>query len=200
MTKRRGINLIEINLPIDVCVGATLLGEAKVEAVTIEEKVTQLYETLRMPVCRYLIAVLGSASEAEELAQEAFLKLYLQLERDSRSINDVRAWIFRVAHNLAVDRLKGGGRETRLDYKSWDEICCLLPDAALNPEQKLLENERFARLHRAVAQLSPQQRQCLLLRAEGFRYREIAEILNINISSVAEFIRRAIKRITDLGV
>jgi len=51
------------------------------------------------------------------------------------------------------------------------------------------------RLGQAVAALSPQQRQCLHLRTEGFRYREIAAILNISDSSVGEFLRRAIVRL-----
>ena len=83
----------------------------------------------------------------------------------------MRAWVFRVAHNLAVDRQKDGRRESAwLDYKSWDEVCLMLPDTHLDPEQKLLQSERFERLHIALGGLSAQQRQCLLLRTEGFRY------------------------------
>jgi len=58
---------------------------------------------------------------------------------------------------------------------------------------KLLE--KFERLHAAMARLSPQELQCLHLRAEGFRYREIAEILGIATKTAAEFLRRGIKKL-----
>ncbi len=51
------------------------------------------------------------------------------------------------------------------------------------------------RFHEAVENLSPQQQQCLYLRAEGFRYKEIAAIMEISDSSVSEFLRRAISRL-----
>lgn len=50
-------------------------------------------------------------------------------------------------------------------------------------------------MHRAVEGLSKQQRQCLHLRAEGFRYREIGEVLGIRISTVNEFVKRAVSRL-----
>ena len=59
----------------------------------------------------------------------------------------------------------------------------------------MLERERMAQIHRAVENLSPQQRSCLHLRAEGFRYREIAAIIGINPSTVGEFLQRAVKRL-----
>ena len=60
-----------------------------------------------------------------------------------------------------------------MDSRSWDELRECLPDTGLNPEQRILQMERFERLHAAMAWLSPQEMQCLHLRAEGFRYREI---------------------------
>ena len=59
----------------------------------------------------------------------------------------------------------------------------------------LLDRERMLRLHRAVSLLSHQQRQCLQLRVEGFRYREIAEILGVGSSTVGEFLQRAIHKL-----
>ena len=54
----------------------------------------------------------------------------------------------------------------------------------------------MARVQTAMSSLSEQQKQCLFLRAEGFRYREIAEILGVSISTVAESLRRAIRKLT----
>ena len=64
-----------------------------------------------------------------------------------------------------------------------------------HPELAILDREKMLRVHRAVSSLSYQQRQCLYLRAEGFRYREIAEILDVASSTVGEFLQRAIIRL-----
>lgn len=168
------------------------------ESVTLEEKVTRLFETLREPVYRYLVAAFGDAAEAEDITQDAFLQLYRTL-RDGGSIENARFWIFRVAHNLSVNRRKHAQFLSPLDAGAWEAICRSLADASLNPEQRVLQQERYERLHKALGRLSQQERQCLHLRAEGFRYREIAEILNIKTPTVGEFLRRGIKKLTTLN-
>jgi len=74
-------------------------------------------------------------------------------------------------------------------------VAAEIVDAADSPEQEILERERRQRVRQALAWLSPQQRQCLELRAEGLRYREISDVLGIQISSVRTFIVRAVARI-----
>ena len=69
------------------------------------------------------------------------------------------------------------------------------PDLAPNAEQRLLEQEQQQRLRRAMMRLSPQERYCLDLRAEGLSYREIAEVLGISVSSVNTFLGRGVKKI-----
>lgn len=185
---------IESGTEVEVCLDSALLLDLKYRTLKLEQKVTQLFETLREPVYRYLVATFSNPAEAEEITQEAFLRLYRHLH-SGQAINDVRSWIFRVAHNLAVDALKNNKHFTPNDPAAWNEICQLIVDPSLDPEQVVLQREKYERLHAALNQLSPQQRQCLHLRAEGFRYREIAEILEIDISSVVEFLRRGIKRL-----
>jgi|SRR5437867_26441 len=86
----------------ELCVDSTVLGLMQ-RTVTLEEKVSQLFELLRDPVYLYLTAVLGSPAEAEDITQETFLRLYRALHR-GQVINNVRFWLFRVAHNLAFDQ------------------------------------------------------------------------------------------------
>jgi RNA polymerase sigma-70 factor (ECF subfamily) len=59
----------------------------------------------------------------------------------------------------------------------------------------LIEREKMQRVQVAVKELSPQQRQCLYLRAEGLRYQEIADTLGVKVSTVAEFLKRAVTRL-----
>src|SRR5207247_3148831 len=141
------------------------------------------FELLREPVYRYLVATFGRPADAEDATQEAFLQLYRVL-RGGGDVANSRAWIFRVAHNLAVNRMAHERFLQPLEAAGWDELCASQEDGGPDPEQRAIDNERWAAFRDDVRRLSPQQRQCLLLRVEGFRYREIAEILGISISPV----------------
>jgi RNA polymerase sigma-70 factor (ECF subfamily) len=159
----------------------------------LNQRVTQLFEQLRDSVYRYLIVVVGSPAEAEEISQEAFLEFFRYLQ-NGQTVHNVRAWIFRVAHNLAINQLKSRKYVLTMDASFWDELCKLRPDPHPSPEQTVLHQEDFRRLHAAMGQLSPQQRECLVLRAEGFRYRQISEIMGMSDSNVAKSLHRGIKR------
>jgi RNA polymerase sigma-70 factor (ECF subfamily) len=71
------------------------------------------------------------------------------------------------------------------------------PDPSLNPEELFLQKEQLLRLDSAMSQLTERQRQFVHLRAEGLRYREIAEVLGTTVSTVNETLRRAIVRIME---
>ena len=74
----------------------------------------------------------------------------------------------------------------------------LLVDPAANPEQQLASDQRRDRLRAVVRALPERDRQCLYLRAEGFRYREIAGVLEISLGSVAKSLARAVTRLTNM--
>jgi RNA polymerase sigma-70 factor (ECF subfamily) len=66
-----------------------------------------------------------------------------------------------------------------------------------SPEQAVLEKERFRILRKAIALLTETERQCLLLRAGGLRYREIAEVLGISTSTVGDTVERATRKLAE---
>jgi RNA polymerase sigma-70 factor (ECF subfamily) len=65
------------------------------------------------------------------------------------------------------------------------------------PEQELLAKEKFRQLRAAIPSLTESERECLLLRAEGLRYREIGEVLGIATSTVADSVDRAIRKLAE---
>jgi RNA polymerase sigma-70 factor (ECF subfamily) len=166
------------------------------EAKTLEQDVIRLFEQWRMPIYEYLVMVFGSPAEAEEIAQDAFLQFYSAL-RAGQTIRNAKGWLFRVAHNLAINRRKRDKFFDPMDAATFEELCRLLPDTAPSPEQSLLRQERFTRLFAAMKRLSSQEKQCLHLRAEGFRYREIGEILGVSPGAVNEYLRRAMRKLKD---
>lgn len=164
------------------------VGEAS--PMSCEDRVTQIFEEARDDIYRYLVTLGLPPPSAQDATQEVFLRLYVSLRKGER-IENLRGWIFRVAHNhgLTIRNREAIALALEPDFEAQ------IPDRGDNPEQALLDRERRLRFHHAVEALSDQQRNCLYLRAEGFRYREIAEILGLSDSSVCVFLQRAIRRL-----
>jgi RNA polymerase sigma-70 factor (ECF subfamily) len=180
-------------LGLELCAPASLLGQEGQRTLKLEERITQLYVELRQPVYRYLLCLSVSPAEADEIVQEAFLRLYRHVHGGGREDN-LRGWVFRVAHNLSINEFKSRKRFVSSAPEDLAELNAVV-DPRRGPEELLLRREKMARVHAGISALSEQQKQCLYLRAEGFRYREIAGILEVTISTVVESLRRAIKKL-----
>ncbi len=160
------------------------------EPMTLNERVIAHFEQLRAPVFRYLLRKTHDTGRAEELTQEAFLRLCRHLQ-EGRTLENPKAWLFTVANNLAIDAKRNDSNIADLDEHTWKEIEESRSGTQVDPEKLMLQDERLDRLHIAVLNLTTLQRDCLHLRAEGLRYREIADLMKISISTVADAVRRA---------
>ncbi|HWF47548.1 MAG TPA: sigma-70 family RNA polymerase sigma factor [Bryobacteraceae bacterium] len=154
----------------------------------LEEEVTELFEQWRAALLRYLTTFGLSSHDAEEVVQEVFLSLFFHLQKDKDRTN-LRGWLFRVAHNLALKR-RNADSKTAGNIGEVDN----LPHPALNPEEEMASAQRQQRLSSILHALPDQDRRCLYLRAEGLRYREIAEVLGISLGSVAASLERSLAR------
>jgi RNA polymerase sigma-70 factor (ECF subfamily) len=168
-----------------------LSGEWPVSESQTSAEVSRAYVDWRDDVYRYLLRLGLYPPQAQEAAQEVFLRLYTTLRKSSEPIANPRAWVFRTAHNLGLT-LRARENRSRPFEPEWETM---IPDTGRSPEARLIEREKLLRVHQAVGDLSPQQRQCLRLRAEGLRYHEIAEIIGVSVSTVYEFLRRGIARL-----
>ena len=155
-------------------------------------EVTTLYRELRKPLLRYLVCIGLSSDEAQDVVQEAFLSLHRHLSSGGPQDN-IRGWVFRVAHNQARNRQSSYHR--RFGEPLNVEIDAPLDEAT--PERVVLEKEKFRRLEKAIGLLTDSERECLLLRAAGLRYREIGEALGMATSTVGDTVERAIKKLTE---
>lgn len=153
---------------------------------------TTLYDELRKPLLRYLAGLGLSADEAQDAVQDAFLSLHKHLARGGSQEN-IRGWLFRVVHNDARNRQSSYDRRF---VKSLDpEFESISREAT--PEQAVLEKEKLGRLGKAMRSLTESERECLLLRAAGLRYREIGDVLEIPTSTVGDMVDRAIKKLAE---
>jgi RNA polymerase sigma-70 factor (ECF subfamily) len=160
----------------------------------LEQRIVQLYDTLRPSLYRYLISIGFSQQDVEEVVQETFLRLYHHM-RSGGSEENLRAWIYQVAHNLSSNFRKSRRRLVETTPEIWEQLSQSTFDDAPGPEEQLLEKERYLRIHDGLSKLTQLQRDCLNLRLEGFRYREIGEILNVGTSTVAGSLRNAITKL-----
>jgi len=156
---------------------------------TLNQRVAALYEELRMDVYRYVLTLAVPPQTAQDITQDSFVRLYEALHQGT-AIQNARAWLLRVAHNLAINAVRA---------KNFSSEQLTLDDAVTSEsiEDRLIQEERRGRFRAAIALLSVQQRACLELRAQGLRYREVAEIMGISNSAVGEFLRRAILRLKE---
>src|ERR1700741_681005 len=119
-------------------------------------EVTALYRELREPLIRYLVCLGLSSDESQDVIQDAFLSLHRHLASGGSQEN-IRGWVFRVAHNQARNRQTSYHRRfgeplnRQLDAK---------PDET-TPERVVLEKEKFRLLGKAIELLTDSERECL---------------------------------------
>jgi RNA polymerase sigma-70 factor (ECF subfamily) len=160
----------------------------------IDEQTVRLYDSLRPSLYRYLLNVGLPSQEVEEIVQETFLRLYRHLHKQGADEN-LRAWIYQVAHNLSADFRKSRRRLVETTPELWGELSDSRTDDSPGPEDQVLRKERVTRVAKALSELTRLQSDCVNLRAEGFRYREIAGILGVATSTVSGSLRNAINRL-----
>jgi len=132
-----------------------------------------------------LARLTGDRGEAEEIAADVFCKLARRGEADG----DPAPWLYRVASNAGLDALRSNSRRRRREESAAAERW--RTDASDNALDEVLREERRARVREILASLKPRDAQLLMLRAEGLPYRELAEALGIQASSVGTLLARA---------
>jgi RNA polymerase sigma-70 factor, ECF subfamily len=158
----------------------------------LEHEVAALFDQFRDPLLRYLWSCGLTFPDGEEVLQDVFLSLFRHLD-SGKSLDNVRGWLFRVAHNLALRRRYRRRRDAEASVAA--DVSDLAVDPAPNPEDRVAKSQTRRRLLSVVEALPEQDRQCLFLRADGLRYREIAEILDMSLGAVSLSLARSIARI-----
>jgi RNA polymerase sigma-70 factor (ECF subfamily) len=170
---------------------ATLVGSSVPSP--LEDQVISLYDELRDRLLRYAISFGLSSHDGEEIVQEAFLALFQHLQHD-RSRRNLRGWLFRVAHNMALKKLSG--IERRRDTVGGGAVDAEIHlDSAPNPEEQLAFSQRQKRLLAVLQALPAQDQRCISLRAEGLTHREIAGVLGMSLGSISASLARSLARL-----
>jgi len=133
-----------------------------------------------------LVRLLGDRSPAEEVANDAFWRLYRQpaLQIDG----NVSGWLYRTATNLGIDALRAAGRRRQHEAaagRTMEEA------TSTDPLDDLLREEKRRQVRAVLASIRPAQAQLLILRASGLSYKELAEALDVKVSGIGTMLNRA---------
>jgi RNA polymerase sigma-70 factor (ECF subfamily) len=159
----------------------------------IEREILSLFDEFRAPLLRYALSFGGQVHDAEEVVQETFLSLFKHLQL-GKSKRNLRGWIFRVTHNLALkDRY--AKRQTYCLSGYDGTMAERQIDPQPNPEQLASFAQRQVRLLALIKVLPAADQRIVFLRAEGLGYREIASVLGISLGSVSISLTRTLARL-----
>ena len=172
-------------------------AKARLESAdSTEEEALRKFDEIYEPLRRYLMCVGASPTQADDAAQEAFMRLVRHLKKNGLPPHPC-GWIFHVARNYLWDERRSARRHRTLSLDAAMARGGSPPDPRGNPEQQILGKERAQLLRTAITKLSEQQRECILLRSAGLRYREIADVMGLNLSSVGTLVHRAMVRLSE---
>lgn len=149
----------------------------------------RLVQAYQSPVYNLAYRMLGNAVEAEDAAQETFVRIYTKLDtyQPDRKLS---SWVLSIASHYCIDRL----RRRRLNWLSLDEepMATSLPAGERGPEDEALRMESRDELQKLVLQLEPAYRVPIILRYwNDLSYQEIAEIMGLSVQAVKSRLHRA---------
>ncbi|TWT83515.1 ECF RNA polymerase sigma factor SigW [Planctomycetes bacterium CA13] len=138
-----------------------------------------------------MIQVTGSADEAEEVVQEAFIRAFIKLDTFQRN-SQFFTWLYRIAFNSALTRRRRKRARVSLDQFREQSGIEISDDRVDSVDEPMLQQERIAMVRAAMDQLTDEHRSILVLREmEERSYETIAEILDISIGTVRSRLSRA---------
>ena len=156
------------------------------------EAFARLIESYQTPIYNLTYRMLGDAGEAEDAAQEAFLRAYTRLSLyDPR--RPFKTWLFSIASHHCIDRL----RKRRLTWLSLDEplppnLASAVAEPNPGPEERAVRSEQAAAIQQVLARLSPEDRAVIVMRYwYDFSYEEISQATGSTVSAVKSRLHRA---------
>ena len=166
----------------------------------------ELIRRYERPVYSLIYRMVRDAAAAEDLAQDAFIKVLNHLDR-YRPEFKFSSWLFKIANNVAIDHLRRrqpdlrsiDGSPDATTAEAIEATSIELADDGESPLDALTARELGAAIEAAIGRLRPEYRQCILLRhVEGRSYEEIAATLDLPLGTVKTYIHRARIQLRDL--
>jgi len=154
----------------------------------------QVYVYFYKRLYTFALAIVKTREAAEEITEDVFVRIWQQ-RANLPAIQNLRVYLYTATKNSSLNYLSRKARESITE--PFDHIHVELSDSALTPEQILITAEIHQKIQKAVEALPPRCKMIFkLVREDGLKYKEIAEILNISINTIDAQMAIAVKRIT----
>ena len=161
---------------------------------TKEDAFTELYNTYHAKILAYLDRKVNSHADAEELAQEVFVRCYRNLDRYDEGKSSMSTWLYVIARNIWKNYLRNGGRTVPLEEGADQFLDQLVVEPALDRAVQL-EEER-AMLEKGLMSLSEEERELVILKFYyGLKSREIGEKMGMPDANVRVKTQRTMKKL-----
>ena len=155
----------------------------------------RLYERYRRPLYGYLNQLVpGRAALADDLFQQTWVKVLDALPRYQEQQKFV-GWMFRIAHNLAMDNFRGAGTGHGEGDVALEEVEEVVAHEGPDAGEQVADDELKAALAGVIEKLGAEQKEVLLLRQQGIPFKEIAEIQKTSINTVLGRMHYAVQNI-----
>jgi RNA polymerase sigma-70 factor (ECF subfamily) len=155
----------------------------------------QLYELLFRSLHRFSFAIVKSAEAAEELVSDAFLKIW-EIRGRLMEVENLKVYLFVITKHLSLNYLSSRNRQPLIPLAEV-EVDALID--CRGPEELCISADLLAKIQEAIRCLPPQCRLIFqLVKEDGFRYKEVAEVLGISILTVRNQVAIASKKIGDI--
>jgi RNA polymerase sigma-70 factor (ECF subfamily) len=170
----------------------SLISELKVA----RERFLELVSELRPDLHRYCARMVGSVADGEDIVQETLARAYYELS-GLRELPALRGWLFRIAHNRALDVLRRPGRGVSERVEDFGDT---LVDDAANPDAEQARVEAVQTAISRFLELAPLQRSCVILKdVLGYSLEEIAALLEVSVAAIKSALHRGRVRLRELG-
>lgn len=155
-----------------------------------EQTFQHIYKQYRLPLHRYLVRRTGNESDAADLTQETFVRMY------EKRVNPetARAWLFKTSYHLFVDQWRKKRRAVHVPLEAMSDM----PETDVSPEGEALGAELRKEIFKALQELKPRDREVLLMLAQrNLSYREIADHVGCSENAIKTLVHRARKRMRE---
>ena len=152
------------------------------------QRVEDAVEQFESPLVRFCARITGDPEEARDIVQEAFVSLVEAL--DGVPEQDTGAWLYKCCYNRSITVLRKRGRRRCCDA---DVALQTTPSDEPSPAEEAAAQDDRASVLRVLNRLPPEQKAVVQLRLDGFKYSEIAEIMNKPTPTVGYLLHVAIK-------
>src|ERR1051326_7489746 len=157
---------------------------------TIEE----LFEALESPLLAYAFRFTGEAGAAEDMVQEAFMRLHAQFDE----VREPRRWLYRTVHNLALNHRRDAGKIVPLDFGEEHPEGWTPSDPQPLPDEQIARLEGIGLVRLSLETLDERSREVVRLKfTEGLSYKEIGERMGLSVGNVGYVLHQAIKTLAE---